>query len=91
MSSKSIKKGFNRNHLIIMALGNIIGSGIFLGSGTVISIAGPAAILAYIFGGIIMVMEIMFITEMTIINPAPGSFRVHASENVQCFKDAELT
>ena len=63
-----------------MALGNIIGSGIFLGSGAVISIAGPAAILAYIFGGIIMVMEVMFITEMTIINPAPGSFRVHASE-----------
>ncbi len=80
MSSKSIKLGFNRNHLIIMALGNIIGSGIFLGSGTVISIAGPAAILAYIFGGIIMVLEVMFITEMTIINPAPGSFRVHASE-----------
>ncbi len=80
MGSKSIKKGFNRNHLIIMALGNIIGSGIFLGSGTVISTAGPAAILAYIFGGIIMVMEVMFITEMTIINPAPGSFRVHASE-----------
>ncbi len=80
MSSESIKKGFNRNHLIIMALGNIIGSGIFLGSGAVISIAGPAAILAYIFGGIIMVMEVMFITEMTIINPAPGSFRVHASE-----------
>lgn len=80
MSSKSIKKGFSRNHLIIMALGNIIGSGIFLGSGTVISIAGPGAILAYIFGGIIMVMEVMFITEMTIINPAPGSFRVHASE-----------
>ncbi len=80
MGSKSIKKGFNRNHLIIMALGNIIGSGIFLGSGTVISTTGPAAILAYIFGGIIMVMEVMFITEMTIINPAPGSFRVHASE-----------
>ncbi len=54
-----------------MALGNIIGSGIFLGSGAVISIAGPAAVTAYIFGGVIMIMEVMFITEMTIINPAP--------------------
>ncbi len=39
------KKGFNRNHLIIMALGNIIGSGIFLGSGSAISLAGPAAVM----------------------------------------------
>jgi L-asparagine transporter-like permease len=74
------KKGFNRNHLIIMALGNIIGSGIFLGSGSVISLAGPAAVLAYALGGFIMIMEVMFVTEMSIINPAPGSFRVHASE-----------
>jgi len=63
-----------------MALGNIIGSGIFLGSGSVISLAGPAAVLSYALGGFIMIFEVMFITEMTIINPAPGSFRVHASE-----------
>lgn len=80
MNKTSVKKGFNRNHLVIMALGNIIGSGIFLGSGSVISLAGPAALLAYAVGGFIMILEVMFITEMSIINPAPGSFRVHASE-----------
>lgn len=63
-----------------MSLGNIIGSGIFLGSSTVISIAGPAALLSYLAGGIIMSFEVMFITEMCVINPAPGAFRVHASE-----------
>jgi L-asparagine transporter-like permease len=75
-----LKKSFNRNHLVIMALGNIIGSGIFLGSSTVISVAGPGAILAYLLGGALMAFEVMFITEMCIINPAPGAFRVHASE-----------
>jgi GABA permease/S-methylmethionine transporter len=80
-TEKSIqKKGFNRNHLITMALGNIIGSGIFLGSGSVISLAGPAAVLAYALGGLIMILEVMFITEMCIVNPAPGAFRVHASQ-----------
>ena len=64
----------------MMALGNIIGSGIFLGSGHVIALAGPSAVLSYAFGGLIMIFEVMFITEMSIINPAPGSFRVHASE-----------
>lgn len=78
--NSTIERGFNRKHLIIMALGNIIGSGIFLASGTAISIAGPAVILAYLVGGLIMLLEVMFIAEMSIINPAPGSFRVHASE-----------
>lgn len=63
-----------------MSLGNIIGSGIFLGSATVISVAGPDAILSYLLGGVIMAFEVMFITEMSVVNPAPGSFRVHASE-----------
>ena len=75
-----MKKSFNRNHLIVMSLGNIIGSGIFLGSSTVISVAGPAAVLAYLFGGVLMAFEVTFITEMCVINPAPGAFRVHASE-----------
>lgn len=75
-----MKQGFNRNHLIVMSLGNIIGSGIFLGSSTVISVAGPAAILAYLLGGLLMAFEVMFITEMSVIRPVPGAFRVHATE-----------
>lgn len=78
--NSSLKKSFDRNHLIIMALGNIIGSGIFLASGIVISLAGPAVILAYAAGGLVMLLEVMFIAEMSIVNPAPGSFKVHASE-----------
>lgn len=75
-----MKKAFNKKHLIFMSLGNIVGSGIFLGSSTVISVAGPSAALAYLLGGLIMTLEVMFITEMSVINPAPGAFRVHASE-----------
>lgn len=63
-----------------MALGNIIGSGIFLASGAAVSLAGPGVLVAYLVGGLIMLLEVMFIAEMSIINPAPGSFRVHASE-----------
>lgn len=75
-----MKKAFNRNRLIIMSLGNIIGSGIFLGSSSVISVAGPAAFISYLLGGVIMTLEVMFVTEMSVINPAPGSFRVHATQ-----------
>lgn len=64
----------------MMSLGNMIGSGIFLGSSTVLSVAGPAAVVAYMFGGVIMAFEVMFITEMCIVRPAAGAFRAHAAE-----------
>lgn len=76
----TIKNKFNSRNLVIMALGNIIGSGLFLGSGEIISIAGPAAILGYAIGGIMMFIEVMLIAEMSIVNPAPGAFRVHVTE-----------
>lgn len=75
-----MKERFRGRQLVIMALGNIIGSGIFLGSSTVISVAGPSAVLAYLLGGVLMALEVTFITEMCVVNPAPGAFRVHASE-----------
>lgn len=63
-----------------MALGNIIGSGIFLASSLVISVAGIWTPLAYLLGGLVMMMEVAFIIEMTIANPASGSFKAHAQE-----------
>jgi L-asparagine transporter-like permease len=71
---------FNKTDFIVMALGNIIGSGIFLASSLVISTAGAWAPFAYLFGGLVMMMEVSFIIEMTIANPVSGSFKAHAQE-----------
>jgi len=71
---------FNKTDFIIMALGNIIGSGIFLASSLVITIAGPLAPLAYLLGGLVMMMEVTFIIEMAIANPVPASFKACAQE-----------
>jgi len=57
-SEKKKPGAFNKTEFIIMALGNIIGSGIFLASGLVIGTAGAWAPLAYLAGGIIMSMEV---------------------------------
>lgn len=65
---------------IVMAFGNIIGSGIFLASSLVITIAGALTPLAYLLGGLVMMMEVSFIIEMAIANPVPGSFKVCAQE-----------
>lgn len=72
--------GFSRSQFIIMALGNIIGSGIFLASGTILEIAGRWTPLAYLLGGIVMSWQVSFTLEMTIATPARGSFKVHAQQ-----------
>lgn len=71
---------FSKRDFIIMAMGNIIGSGIFLASAQVIGIAGVMTPVAFLLGGLIMMMEVSFIIEMTIAHPVPGSFKVHAQE-----------
>jgi len=73
-------KAFNKMDFAVMALGNIIGSGIFLASGLVITIAGSWTPLVYLLGGLVMMMEVAFIIEMTIANPVSGSFKVYAQE-----------
>lgn len=71
---------FNKTEFIVMALGNIVGSGIFLASSAVIGAAGAWAPLAYLLGGLIMMMEVAFIIEMSIARPVPGAFKAHAQE-----------
>ena len=46
----------------------------------VITIAGSWTPLAYLLGGLVMMMEVAFIIEMTIANPVSGSFKVYAQE-----------
>lgn len=76
----ALTHGFNQSQFVIMALGNIIGSGIFLASSTVLNVAGAWTPLAYLFGGFIMIWQVSFLTEMTIASPVPGSFRIHARQ-----------
>lgn len=72
--------GFNRAQFIVMAMGNIIGSGIFLASSLVMTTAGALTPLAYLLGGLIMVAEVAFIIEMSVAKPVHGAFKVYAQE-----------
>lgn len=53
-NQKSLKRTMTERHVMMIALGGAIGSGIFKGSSSAINIAGPSVIIAYILGGIIM-------------------------------------
>jgi len=73
-SDGDLRRDLKPRHLQLIAIGGIIGSGYFLGTGEVLSSIGPAAILAYAFGGLIVISVMFCLGELTAAMPVAGSF-----------------
>ncbi len=65
-------------HILMIALGSAIGTGLFFGAGESIKLAGPSILLSYTIGGIIMYIVIRALGEMTVYEPNVGSFSFYA-------------
>ncbi|HEX2551220.1 MAG TPA: amino acid permease, partial [Nocardioidaceae bacterium] len=50
--STELKRGLKQRHLTMIAIGGVIGAGLFVGSGVVINETGPAAFLSYLITGV---------------------------------------
>ncbi len=75
-----LKRDMKSRHLMMISIGGTIGTGLFLGSGQTINQAGPfGAILAYLFGGLIMYLVLLCLAELTVAMPVSGSFQTYAS------------
>lgn len=64
--------------MTLIAIGGTIGAGLFVGSGVVISSAGPAAILSFFLAGILILFVMRMLGEMATARPAVGSFYEYA-------------
>ncbi|MBS4537475.1 amino acid permease [Clostridium sp. D2Q-11] len=71
-------KGLSVFGLTMLALGTVVGGSFFLGSAIPINSSGPAVILAYILGGALVYLILFALSEMTVHDPTPGSFRTYA-------------
>ncbi|GMB08287.1 alanine permease AlaP [Thermolongibacillus altinsuensis] len=78
--SKELHRGLEERHITLMSLGAAIGVGLFLGSGSAIKLAGPAILLAYAVGGLVMFFIMRALGEMAIENPVAGSFSRYARD-----------
>jgi L-asparagine transporter-like permease len=74
------KKGISAGHLVMLALGTVIGGSFFLGSSVAINAAGPSIVLAYIFGGVLVYYILYAMSEMTVANPHYGGFKTFATK-----------
>src|SRR3990167_1160611 len=68
------RRALKDRHIQLIALGGIIGSGYFLGTGAVINQVGPSVFLAYILGGLIIYLTMLCMGELTVAIPISGSF-----------------
>ncbi|MDX6325229.1 MAG: permease [Nocardioidaceae bacterium] len=70
----TLQKGLKQRHLTMIAIGGVIGAGLFVGSGVVINQTGPAAFLSYFVTGVLIVLVMRMLGEMATANPSTGSF-----------------
>ncbi|GAA2275319.1 amino acid permease [Streptomyces atrovirens] len=74
----SLSHGLKQRHLSMIALGGVIGAGLFVGSGTAIAAAGPSVVVAYTLSGLLVMLVMRMLGEMSAAHPSSGSFSAHA-------------
>lgn len=64
-------------HVAMIAIGGIIGAGLFVGSSTSIAQIGPAVVVSYGLAGLVILMIMRMLSEMAMLHPGAGSFTEH--------------
>jgi L-asparagine transporter-like permease len=75
---RGLRRSLSARRLTMIALGGAIGTGLFLGSGFAISLAGPAVLLSFGVGALIALLLMGCLAEMTVAHPTSGSFGAYA-------------
>ncbi|MGQ4435219.1 MULTISPECIES: amino acid permease [unclassified Streptomyces] len=77
-SGSGLQAGLKNRHLSMIAIGGVIGAGLFVGSSSGIATAGPGILLSYALVGTLVVLVMRMLGEMSAANPTSGSFSAHA-------------
>src|SRR6267154_2000228 len=75
---QGLKRELTARQMAMVAVGGSIGTGLLLGSGAAIQVAGPAVVVTYVVSALISWTVAMALGEMSSLHPAAGSFGVYA-------------
>jgi GABA permease len=73
-SNTELARSLRSRHVSMIAIGGIIGAGLFVGSSTSIATVGPAVVISYALAGFLVLLVMRILTEMAIVRPGLGSF-----------------
>ena len=82
---KGLDRRLSTGQLSMLAIGGAIGTGLFLGSGLAIGLAGPSVLLSYAIGALIAFLLMGCLAEMTVAHPTSGSFGAYAEHYISPF------
>ncbi|MFD6210137.1 amino acid permease [Peribacillus sp. NPDC060253] len=82
---EKLQRGLSNRHIQLIALGGAIGVGLFYGSSETIQMAGPAILLSYIVGGLVIFTIMRALGEMAVEEPVSGSFSSYANRYLGSF------
>ncbi|MEV7199038.1 amino acid permease [Streptomyces griseoluteus] len=77
-----LSSGLKQRHLSMIALGGVIGAGLFVGSGAGIAAAGPSIVVAYALSGLLVLLVMRMLGELSSAYPSSGSFSAHAERAI---------
>ncbi|HUK88199.1 MAG TPA: amino acid permease [Terriglobales bacterium] len=77
-SETGLKKQLSAGQMAMLGVGGSIGTGLLMGSGAAIPIAGPAVIVSFLLAAAITWTVTMALGEMASVHPAAGSFGLYA-------------
>ena len=75
---RGLRRTLTARRMTMIAIGGAIGTGLFLGSGFAIGLAGPGVLLSYLIGALIALLLMGCLAEMTVVHPTSGSFGAYA-------------
>ncbi|CAM4166768.1 amino acid permease [Listeria ivanovii] len=79
---EELQRGLKNRHIQLIAIGGAIGTGLFLGAGKSIHLAGPSIMLVYLIIGAILFFVMRALGELLIHNPTTGSFTEFAEQYI---------
>ncbi|WP_079595789.1 amino acid permease [Arthrobacter sp. P2b] len=82
-AESGLRRSMGPRHLVMIAMGGVIGSGLFLSSGYTISQAGPlGAVIAYLVGAFVVYLVMACLGELAIAYPVSGAFHIYAARSI---------
>lgn len=82
---KKLQHPLKNRHIQMIALGGVIGTGLFFGAAKSIQSTGPSIILSYILGGLVIYIIMRALGEMTVHHPSSGSFSDYANRYINSY------
>lgn len=74
MAETTLKRGLKNRHIQLIAIGGAIGTGLFLGAGKSIHLAGPSIMLIYLIIGVALFFVMRALGELLVYKSTTGSF-----------------